>query len=172
MKKGLPQQSRNKAIWTALITLFLLAGAGVPAIAQTARPFSHLAGQWSGTGTIDLANGGREPLKCRAAYDVLERDRNVQMNIRCASESYNFDLRGSATEQGGVVSGNWSEETHNASGTLQGRADNNRVEVTARAASFAATLTLITRGDRQSVSIRTEDPQSSLKGASIQLRRS
>jgi hypothetical protein len=48
-------------------------------------------------GTIDLSNGTHEPIKCRAAYDVLSDQRNLQLNIRCASG--NFDLRAVPTIQ-------------------------------------------------------------------------
>jgi hypothetical protein len=60
--------------------LFLSPGA----FAHGAGPFARLAGQWSGSGTIDVANGSHEPIKCRAAYHVLGEQNNLQLNIRCA----------------------------------------------------------------------------------------
>ena len=71
--------------------------------APSAGPFDQLAGSWSGSGTIDLSNGTHEPIKCRASYDVLEEQSKLQLNIRCASDSYNFDLRGSATYSAGAI---------------------------------------------------------------------
>jgi hypothetical protein len=41
----------------------------------------------------------------------------------------------------------------------------------ARAASFVATLTLVTHGGRQSVVLRSQDPQSTIKAVSVNLRR-
>jgi hypothetical protein len=156
--------------WTALaLTLGILAGGDV--YAQGAGPFARLAGQWSGSGTIDLANGGREPIRCRAAYDVLSELNNLQLNIRCASESYNFDLRGSATYANGSISGTWSESTRNAAGTLSGKVDGDKFGVFAKGPSFSANLTLVTRGDRQSVVIRSQDAQASVRGATITLQR-
>jgi hypothetical protein len=64
--------------------------------ASSERPFGQLAGSWSGLGTIDLSNARHEPIKCRASYDVLDGQNKLQLNIHCASDSYNFDLRGSA----------------------------------------------------------------------------
>ena len=64
--------------------------------AATVSPFAELVGSWSGSGTIDLSNDRHEPIKCRASYDVLEDQKKLQLNIHCASESYNFDLRSSA----------------------------------------------------------------------------
>ena len=77
--------------------------------ASSQGPFGQLAGSWSGSGTIDLSNGRHEPIKCRASYDVLEEQNKLQLNIHCASESYDFDLRGSATYTAGAITGTWSE---------------------------------------------------------------
>jgi hypothetical protein len=92
---------------TPRLTVLFVAGSlflSLGALAQGATPFERLAGEWSGSGTIDLANGGHEPIKCHAAYDVLGEQNNLQLNIRCASDSYNFDLRGSATYANGSIS--------------------------------------------------------------------
>jgi hypothetical protein len=158
--------------------MILIIGFGLSANvnAQTETPFSPFAGHWTGTGSVDLTNGAQEPIKCRAAYDVLEHLHNLQLNIRCASASYNFDLRGSATDNAGKVSGSWSEATRNAAGTLTGSVKANQFEVVAKGPSFTAILTVVTRGDQQTVSIKTQgsDPsqQAGPAGASIKLKRS
>jgi hypothetical protein len=133
--------------------------------------FERLAGQWAGSGTIDLSNGSREPIRCRASYDLLAEQHRLQLNIRCASDSYNFDLFSSAVLSGHTVSGSWSESTRSVAGTIAGTADGDRVQVHAESASFNANLSLVTHGDRQSVSIRTPDPSAGIKGATISLRR-
>jgi hypothetical protein len=140
--------------------------------AQTIAPFDRLAGQWSGSGTIELSNGTHESIRCRAAYDALHDQRKLQLNIRCASESFNFDLRANAHYSGGAITGSWSESTRNVAGTISGRAEGDRFQVVARASSFAASLTVVTHGGRQSVVIRSQDSQASVRGASINLRRS
>src|SRR5664280_510141 len=84
--------------------------------AQGLAPFQKLAGHWSGNGTIELSNGTEEPIRCRAAYDVLEQQNKLQLNIRCASQSYSFDLRASADYAAGSITGTWSEATRNAAG--------------------------------------------------------
>lgn len=139
--------------------------------AQGLVPFQKLAGHWSGNGTIELSNGTQEPIRCRAAYDVLEQQSNLQLNIRCASESYGFDLRASATYAAGAITGTWSEATRNAAGTISGKADGDRFQVVAKGPSFTATLTLVTRGNRQSVTIQSQDDKTRVKGASIALQR-
>ena len=77
--------------------------------APSTDPFAQLAGSWSGSGTIDLSNGRHEPIKCRASYDVLEEQSKLQLDIRCASDNYNFNLRASATYAAGAITGVWSE---------------------------------------------------------------
>ena len=141
-------------------------------VAQSTSPFGRLAGQWSGSGTIELSNGVHETIRCRASYDVLREQNNLQLNIRCASASYNFDLRASANYSAGAISGSWSEATRMVAGSISGRAEGDRFQVVATAATFAASLTLITHGGRQSVVIRPNDTQAGIKNASFSLKRS
>lgn len=144
----------------------------VPALASAAAsPFERLAGSWMGNGTIEMSDGNREPLRCRAAYDVLKDGTSLQLNIRCASESYNFDLRSKAEYERGRVTGIWSESTMNAGGQLSGHAEGDRIRVVANSQAFSAALTLVTNGRRQTVSIEAQQPDSRIKGASITLSR-
>jgi hypothetical protein len=131
-----------------------------------------LAGQWSGSGTIELTNGRREAIRCRASYDVLSERKNLQLNIRCASDSFNFDLRASATYSAGSVSGIWNESTRLVGGTISGRAEGDHIHVVAKASSFSASLAVVTHGSRQSVVIKTQSADAGIKGVSMNLRRS
>ena len=110
-------------------------------------------------------------MRCRASYDVLDQRNELMLNIRCASPSYNFDLRGSANYSAGRVHGTWSESTRNAAGTISGEAEGDRFQVLARGPEFSANLLLLTQGNRQSVDIKSHDKNSSVKGASITLQR-
>jgi hypothetical protein len=139
--------------------------------APSAGPFDQLAGSWSGSGTIDLSNGRHEAIKCRASYDVLEEQSKLQLNIRCASDSYNFDLRGSATYAAGTITGNWSESSRNAAGTLSGKVEGVGFQVVAKGPTFTANLELVTRGDKQSVTIKSQDANADVQGATITLQR-
>jgi hypothetical protein len=115
-----------------------------------------MAGSWSGGGTLSTTDGGQERLRCRASYDVAGTGAELRLSLRCASESYTFDLASDVQYRGGVISGSWSEASRNASGTLSGRAAGNRIEALAKGASFSADLSLTTRGGRQTVSIRPQ----------------
>jgi hypothetical protein len=137
----------------------LLASLCLPgSVAQAAgpSPFAAMAGSWSGGGTLSTTDGGQERLRCRASYDVAGTGAELRLSLRCASESYTFDLASDVQYRGGVISGSWSEASRNASGTLSGRAAGNRIEALARSDSFSADLSLMTRGGRQTVSIRPQ----------------
>lgn len=167
-----PSRWLKKFAGIAALSLSLAVCIANSSPAQSIAPFKRLAGQWSGSGTIDLTDGRREPIRCRASYDVLSDQRNLQLNIRCASDSYNFDLRASAIYSAGSVSGTWSELTRLVAGTISGRADGDHIQVVAKAASFSASLSLATHGARQSVVIRAHSADAGIKGVSINLKRS
>ena len=157
--------STGRAAAAALVLLL-----ATPAAAQragNAGPFAGLAGSWSGSGTITLQNGGEERIRCRATYNVGDGGSSLQQNLRCASDSFTFDLSSSVVAQGGAVTGRWSETTRNASGTVSGRATSGELQVRVDSQGFAANLVMTTRGNRQSVSISSAG--TALTGASITL---
>jgi len=170
----MPKLSRNMTCLAqsiAFVIALLVFCSGAAHAQRGSGTFERLAGQWSGSGTIDLLDGTHERLRCRASYDLLAERHSLQLNIRCASDSYNFDLFSSAVLSGRSVSGSWSEATRSASGTISGTAEGDRIQVRADSSGFSASLTLVTRGDHQSVLISTPDPSEGIKGATINLRR-
>jgi hypothetical protein len=62
------------------------------AIHAAVSPFAAMAGAWSGGGVLDTSDGAQERLRCRAAYDVGAGGGEMRLNLRCASDSYNFNL--------------------------------------------------------------------------------
>jgi hypothetical protein len=148
-----------------LASRFTLAPAGLLLLAlclsgsaaqSAASPFAAMAGSWSGGGILRTSDGSEQRLRCRAAYDVARTGVELRLNLRCASDSYNFDLTSNVEYRGGAISGSWSEASRNASGTISGRARGERIEALATGQSFSAGLSLTTRGGRQSVSIRPQ----------------
>jgi hypothetical protein len=135
-----------------LVSLCLPGNAAPAAVA----PFAAMAGSWSGGGIVSTTDGNQERLRCRASYDVDRTGAELHLSLRCASESYNFDLASDVQYRGGVISGSWSEASRNASGTLSGRAAGDHIEALAQSQSFSADLSLTTRGGRQTVSIRPQ----------------
>jgi hypothetical protein len=124
--------------------------------AAVASPFAAMAGSWSGNGVLNTTDGNQERLRCRASYGVAGTGTELQLNLRCASESYTFDLAGNVEYRDGAISGEWTEASRNASGTISGRATGDRIEAAASGQNFSAGLSLTTRGNRQTVSIRPQ----------------
>src|SRR6185437_10308956 len=165
-----------RGIVLAVMLVFFAAGDGraqraTVGSASNANPFGELAGSWSGSGTVDLSNNRHEPIKCRASYDVLETQSKLQLNIHCASDSYNFDLRASATYSADAITGTWNESTRNAAGTLSGKVEGAGFRVVAKGPTFGADMNLVTQGDKQSVTIKSQDEKADVRGATITLQR-
>ncbi len=84
----------RKSASTLTIALFLFIGALQHASAA-AGPFAMLAGTWSGTGKIRVADT-TERIRCSATYR-LSGDHNVNLQLICTSDTYKFDLTGDFT---------------------------------------------------------------------------
>jgi hypothetical protein len=139
----------------AVTALALVAAISQSANAQRAQgPFTHLAGTWSGAGTITTTNGTRERIRCQAIYAVSDGGHGVVQNLRCASDSYKFFVASEVREEGGRISGSWAETTRGVNGSLAGQATDSVIQGTVNGAGFTAGLSLVTRGSTQSVSIR------------------
>jgi hypothetical protein len=134
----------------------------------SASPFSSLSGAWAGPGTVTMASGAKESIRCRANYNVDGSGANLKVDLRCASDSFRFELQSSVSHNNGEVSGFWNELTARVGGTVAGKAAGERIEVRVDGA-IAAMLKINTRADRQSVSIRS--PGSKLSEVAISLSR-
>src|SRR5436305_8563280 len=131
-------------------------------------PFSGFDGAWSGNGTVALSDGTTERIRCRADYKVDGTGLNLKQSLRCASDSYKFDLTSDVTSQGERISGNWSEASRNIFGNLQGTAGGGAIDVFVEAAGFAANLTLRTDGNKQTVQISSKGE---IRGVTITMSR-
>jgi hypothetical protein len=164
--------ARNRAqivirrLLIAVAVLFAAANSFSPSHAQSTGPFAGIAGRWAGGGTISLDDGSTERIRCRAAYAVAGPSMNL--TLTCASDAYKFNLEGNVVDQGGEISGTWSESSRNVSGTLQGRGRSGSFEVLASGPGFNANISLTTRGNRQSIVMRAD---TQFRGATIALSR-
>jgi hypothetical protein len=131
-------------------------------------PFAGFEGAWSGTGTVALSDGTKERIRCRATYKVGGGGSQLTQTLRCASDSYKFDLSADVTSNGDRISGNWSEASRNINGNLQGKAGGGNIEVFVEAAGFAANISLTTRGNKQSVAISSKGD---IRGVNISMTR-
>jgi hypothetical protein len=167
--------SRSFRPATALSAAFLLlAGiAGVQPAQAASGPFADFTGSWSGSGTIRPEGGKAERIRCKATYRPRgSTGHQIDLRLACDSDSYKFDLSGDFTaDEGNHISGRWTETTRGIGGTVIGLAKGDRIQIHIESAGFAATLYMVTRNRRQSVTLDSHGGGQVVKG-SISLHRS
>ncbi len=146
-----------------------LAAASVLAFPAAAKPqaFVGLSGSWTGNGQIQLDNGSREALKCKAYY--TDKGEDLGIALRCASSSYKIDLRAQLSATGSNLKGSWEERQFNAAGDATGQAAGNKISLSVVGGGMTASMSVTTTGTSQSVSITTVG--TSMKGVNITLAR-
>ena len=148
---------------TALTAATLIAGAAsLPALA--AGPFESLSGDWSGTGTVHPQGGSAERIRCNASYRP-EGGSGLTVHLRCASDSYNFDLSGQITSDGSSLRGQWTENSRGIGGTVGGTVRGDHLQVHIDSSGFSADLGITTRGKRQDVSMDSHGGGEAVKGS-------
>lgn len=116
--------------------------------------FSHFAASFRGTGEVQLSDGHRERIACRANDVIGGGGRTMSQNIVCASDSYKFDIRGQVVAAGTEVSCDWQEMTRGVSGAVTGRISDDRFNGAINAAGFAAAFTLRVAGRNLAFGLR------------------
>ncbi len=158
-----------RRIWTSIIIAAIIVVASVAQGYSSNRgPFQRMSGAWSGPGTVTLAGGGKESIRCRANYDVAGGGASLAIKLRCASDSFRLDLLSTVSHANGAIEGRWSETANRVGGGVSGKAAGSRVEAIIEG-PFAAMLEIDTRADRQSVSIQS--PGGRVSEVSIMLSR-
>lgn len=135
-------------------------------------PFADFDGNWTGTGTVRTAGNAPERIRCVATYRPRgSSQREVDLQLRCASDSYNFDLVGQfSANANNEITGQWTERTRNTGGVAIGSGSGERLDVHVESAGFSAELALVTRNRRQSITIDSHGGGQVVK-ASIALSR-
>jgi hypothetical protein len=165
--RSLPKNATS--ILSLAVTAGLLGLAAGPGLARaSSSPFPAMSGAWAGSGVITLASGTKERIRCRANYDVDGDGSSVGLTLRCASDSYNFELQSNATHNNGTVSGNWSENTRHVGGNIEGSARGNAIQVRV-SGTISAMLGVSTNGNQQSISIVA--PGTDMSSVAISLSR-
>lgn len=130
----------------AIAAVSFLFAQAVPAAA-----FSDLPGKWTGWGSIQMANGNSERVKCIAEYAV--KGANVLQNLRCASQSYRIDATAKLNVQNGEVSGDWEEKSYSAVGSIAGKSSGSNFNLSIQGLVFSAAMAVATNGCKQSINI-------------------
>jgi hypothetical protein len=171
--------SHSSPFWSSAFLgfcLIVLASALYPPLRSASAasgPFADFAGSWSGSGTLRPTNGAAERIRCNATYRPRgSSQRDVDLQLRCASDSYNFDLSGEfSADENNQITGRWTERTRSTGGTAVGNANGDRLQLHIESAGFAAEVIMVTRNRQQSVIIDSHGGGEVVK-ASISLNRS
>jgi hypothetical protein len=132
-------------------------------------PFAGFHGAWSGNGVVSLSDGSSERLRCRADYKVDDTGLGLKQTLRCASDSYKFDLSSNVTSNGERITGEWKEINRNIIGSIQGTAGGGKIDVLVDAPGFSASLSLRATGNKQTVQINSKGD---IRGVSITMVKS
>jgi hypothetical protein len=122
-------------------------------LSALADPLAELPGRWTGAGSIRLANGSSENLKCVATYFVTGGGAQIAQNLRCASQSYRIDVKVSLAVRGTQVTGSWDERQYAQTGAVSGKMTSNGFNLQIKGAQFTAALQLTSSACKQSISI-------------------
>lgn len=145
-------------------------GVTLPGIA-VAGPFGEFAGSWSGNGTVRPQGGSSERIRCNATYRP-QGGNDLNAHLRCASDSYNFDLTGElSADSSNSISGRWSEHSRGIGGTVTGTARGDRMQIVVESSGFSAIVRLVMQGKRQEVTIESQAGGQPVK-ASVAMHRS
>lgn len=138
--------------------------------AWAAGPFDRLSGSWSGGGTISMNDGHNERIRCKAVYEVVPSGIILHQNLKCASDSYKFEVRSSLQADGSSLTGTWSELSRQVTGRVTGTISGDQISTSVDGTGFSATLNLTTRGNSQVVSIAPSGTD--IRSVQIDLKRS
>ncbi|MGD9867621.1 MAG: hypothetical protein AB7U38_06450 [Hyphomicrobiales bacterium] len=133
---------------TACLGVLLLTSV---ADAAQANPFSVLAGNWQGSGTLEPMEGSKERVICRVNYSVS--DSSINQSINCAGTDYRIDATGNFSYAEGKLSGHWSEANYGASGSATGTVTGSTVFVRINGDKFTGRMKFNLSGSSHSVAI-------------------
>jgi hypothetical protein len=150
----------------AAIGLLALTGAAVPA----SGPFEGLEGLWGGSGTVTYACGTKERLRCRVQYTIAQNVNTLSQALRCASDSYNFQINALYIHSNGTITGNWDEKYLEVSGTITGRASAGLISGNLHGPGFLASVVVDTNGSSQTVHIAAEGQE--IREVAVEVRKS
>lgn len=144
-----------QALACASMLMLQAVASGGSAAAEASALFADLSGSWAGNGTMALSGGTNERLRCRAKYSVDGAGTGLKQELRCASDSYRFDVASDVyyNAGAGTVSGTWAETNYSAGGFLKGSVSGNEIKARVEGKSFAAVIVVTMSGSEQSVVI-------------------
>ena len=131
-------------------------GSASVGVSAAGGPFADLSGGWAGNGTVTYASGTKERLRCKVKYSQTNAD-SVLQALRCASDSYKFEINAYYKDNGGRLSGHWAELTLQISGSITGITSAGRIAGVLHGPGFTAAVAVRTDGNEQTVTISSAD---------------
>lgn len=141
---------RQPLAWSIAANWLAMAALSTPA---TADPVRLLQGKWSGHGVLHVSSGARERAKCISANAVSRGGDRFKLTVRCESENYSLDATASVDVNGSSVSGSWSENEYQQSGSLTGTVSGAEIRITLQHWAFQAAMQLTVTPCRNVVSV-------------------
>jgi hypothetical protein len=128
-------------------------GAAAAGAGAADGPLSHFDGNWSGAGTVTVKDGSSERIRCRSSNTASGNA--LALSMRCASDSYKFDLSSDIAAEGASISGSWNETSRGVIGALSGKISGSNITATATSVAVTAALSIRSSGNALTVSIRS-----------------
>lgn len=132
--------------------------------------FANLQGSWTGDGTITASDGHAERLRCRTKYILSPSGQNLDQQLRCASDTYRFDVNSGLVRKGNEIAGTWTETTRHVTGSVSAQETGGSIAAKISGPSFAAQMTITIKDDQQHIEIAPNSGD--IKSVTIDLARS
>jgi hypothetical protein len=166
------QSSVNRCVrtLTAAAAAFVLVGSA--AYSEKVNPFAKFGGNWTGSGLIYLSNGNKEKIRCRAGFTPADLMNlvSLKLELRCAGDSYNFEIRSELNYASGAVTGTWTEMSRGINGQVTGTVNDEKINAVAESQTFQATIELISQSESKQ-QVRITSPGSEMTDVLIGLNR-
>ena len=136
--------------------------------AEPNAPFAGLLGRWTGEGKLGVKDNAPEIVKCRVTYIAGEDADHLKQTIRCATAGGSIEVQSAVSHAAGVLTGTWSETTHNINGELSGQVTPRGFRVVVKGGELAANMDIIMMRNSQQI-VEIQFFNSALVGLSMVL---
>jgi hypothetical protein len=149
--------SMSKGLTTLTAALF---GAGLLVAPVTASAedasgfFAKVTGTWNGNGTITMQDGAKERIRCRIEYKGAGK--KLDQLMRCASDSYKFNVNAAIEYAASDISGKWNATDYDLNGEVTGRVEGNQMLVRIRGSGLSVNLVVAVNGKKQDIKLISE----------------
>lgn len=163
-----------KNSWAAALAAVLMLGAVSSfgpdrAHAGDDAPFAPLIGWWKGEGRLGFQEGQTESVTCRATYGTGDNANSLEQNVRCASSSGKVEIKSTIINDGGKLSGTWTERVYNLVGDLNGAITERGYRVSVIGSDLSAEMEIIAKNGMQIIEIKFNG--NTLRGLTLVLKK-